>query len=309
MDAHALVSLARRSATKWMDDNAPSRAAALSYYTVFSLSPVLVIAVAVAGFVFGKQAVSGELHRQLDGLVGVQTAQAVQDMMVSASRPRAGLLASAVGVVILLIGATGAFVELQDALNAIWKVEKEKTSGVVAFVRARLLSFAMVGVIAFLLLASLAVSTALSALGHFAEDLLPGGELVDQAINLILSISVITALFASIYKVLPDKKIAWRDVALGSLVTSVLFTIGKLLIALYLGKSSVASSYGAAASFAVLLIWVYYSAMILLFGAAFTQLYAEDRAATPATRSVPSRSAPPRTGPRASRSARARSGS
>jgi membrane protein len=275
----ALASLAKRSVAKWIDDNAPSRAAALSYYTVFSLAPVLVIAVAVAGFVFGKQAVSGELHRQLDGLVGTQIALAIQDMMVSASRPRASLLASAAGLLVLLIGATGAFVELQDALNAMWKVEKKKTSGVLGFLRARLLSFAMVGVIAFLLLASLAVSTALSALGHFAEGRLPGGERVDQGIDLLLSIGVITALFASIYKVLPDKKIAWRDVALGSLVTSVLFTIGKFLIGLYLGKSSVASSYGAAASFAVLLIWVYYSAMILLFGAAFTQVYAEERAA------------------------------
>jgi membrane protein len=277
MNARALGSLAKRSVTKWIDDNAASRAASLSYYTVFSLAPLLVIAVAVAGFVFGKQAVSGELHRQIDGLVGAQSAQAIQDMMVSASRPGAGLLASVVGVVVLLLGATGAFVELQDALNAMWKVDKKKTSGVFGFLRARLLSFAMVGVIAFLLLASLAVSTVLSALGHFAEERLPGGELVAQGINLVVSIGVITLLFASIYKVLPDKTIAWKDVWLGAFVTSVLFTIGKLLIGLYLGKGSVASSYGAAGSFAMLLIWIYYSSMILFLGAAFTQLYAEER--------------------------------
>jgi membrane protein len=281
MEARALVSLAKRSVTKFIDDNAPSRAASLSYYTTFSLAPLLVIAVAVAGFVFGRQAVSGELHRQLDGLVGDKGAQAIQDMMVSASRPGAGLLATIVGVVVLLLGATGAFVELQDTLNAMWKVEKKKTSGVIGFLRARLLSFAMVGVIAFLLLASLAVSTVLSALGHFAEDLLPGGELVAQGLNLLVSIGVITLLFASIYKVLPDKKIAWGDVWLGSLVTSVLFTIGKLLIGLYLGKGSVASSYGAAGSFAILLIWIYYSSMIMFLGAAFTQVYGEDRARRP----------------------------
>jgi membrane protein len=255
MEARALVSLAKRSVTKFIDDNAPSRAASLSYYTTFSLAPLLVIAVAVAGFVFGRQAVSGELHRQLDGLVGDKGAQAIQDMMVSASRPGAGLLATIVGVVVLLLGATGAFVELQDTLNAMWKVEKKKTSGVIGFLRARLLSFAMVGVIAFLLLASLAVSTVLSALGHFAEDLLPGGELVAQGLNLLVSIGVITLLFASIYKVLPDKKIAWGDVWLGSLVTSVLF--------------------------AILLIWIYYSSMIMFLGAAFTQVYGEDRARRP----------------------------
>jgi membrane protein len=281
MDARALVSLAKRSVTKWLDDDAPSRAAALSYYTVFSLAPLLVIAVAVAGFVFGKQAVSGELHRQLDGLVGAQSAQAIQDMMVSASRPGAGLLASVVGVVVLLLGATGAFVELQDALNAMWKVERKKTSGILAFLRARLLSFAMVGVIAFLLLASLAVSTVLSALGHFADDRLPGGELLAQGVNLVVSVGVITLLFASIYKVLPDKSITWGDVWLGSFVTSILFTVGKLLIGLYLGKGSVASSYGAAGSFAMLLIWIYYSSMILFLGAAFTRIHGEARAGGP----------------------------
>jgi membrane protein len=281
MDARAVVSLAKRSVSKWIDDDAPSRAAALSYYTVFSLAPLLVIAVAVAGFVFGKQVVSGELYRQLGGMVGAQSAQAIQDMMVSASRPGAGLLASVVGVVVLLLGATGAFVELQDALNAMWKVERKKTSGILAFLRARLLSFAMVGVIAFLLLASLAVSTVLSALGHFADDRLPGGELLAQGVNLVVSVGVITLLFASIYKVLPDKSIAWGDVWLGSFVTSILFTVGKLLIGLYLGKGSVASSYGAAGSFAMLLIWIYYSSMILFLGAAFTQIHGEARAGGP----------------------------
>jgi len=270
-----VVPLAKRTVNEWIDDKAPSRAAALSYYTVFSIAPLLVIAVALAGFVFGKEAVTGELQRQLQGLVGEGGAKAIQEMMVSASQPGAGVLASILGVVMLLVGATGAFVELQDALNAMWGVEEKKSSGLVSFLRARIISFAMVGVIAFLLLASLAVSTALSALGHFAEERLPAGELTVQVANVVVSFAVITALFAAIFKVLPDVKVAWRDVWLGAAVTSLLFGVGKLLISLYLGKSSVASSYGAAGSFAVLLIWTNYSSMILFLGAEFTHVYAE----------------------------------
>jgi membrane protein len=272
MRAADLVSLVKRTITKWSEDNASSRAASLSYYTVFSIAPLLVIAVAVAGVVFGKDAVSGELQRQLQGLLGEGGAKAIQDMMVSASQTGAGALASALGIVMLVAGATGAFVELQETLNAMWKVEK-KTGGVIAFVRSRLLTFAMVGVIAFLLLASLIVSTALAAVAHFAEASIPGGALLFHALDLLVSFGVVTVLFAAVFKVLPDANVAWRDVWLGAAVTSILFGIGKLLIGLYLGASSVASSYGAAGSFAVLLIWVNYSAMILFFGAEFTQVY------------------------------------
>jgi membrane protein len=268
-----ILPLVKRTLGEWIDDNAPSRAASLSYYTVFSIAPLLVIAVAVASIVFGRDAVTGELHGQLRSLLGDAGAKAIQDMMISASRPGAGVLASVLGVVMLLAGATGAFVELQDTLNVIWDVDKTKMSGIVGFVRARLLSFAMVGVIAFLLLASLVISAILSAVGHFAEERLPGGEVVFQVINFLVSFGVITVLFAAIYKVLPDAKIPWRDVWLGAAVTSLLFGIGKLLIALYLGKTGVASSYGAAGSFAVLLIWINYTSMILLLGAEFTQVY------------------------------------
>ncbi len=201
-------------------------------------------------------------------------AEAIEAMMESASKPGAGILATALGLVMLVVGATGAFVELQDALNAMWDVKNKTTNGVVAFLRARVLSFAMIGVVAFLLLASLVVSTVLSAVGRYAEDRLPGGEVLIQLLNLAVSIAVVTVLFAAIYKVLPDEKVAWRDVWLGAAVTSLLFSIGKFLIGLYLGKSSVASSYGAAGSFAVLLIWINYSSMILFLGAEFTQVYA-----------------------------------
>lgn len=277
MDIRRLFQLFKRAASEWMDDNAPSRAASLSYYTVFSIAPILIIAVAIAGLVFGRQAVSGQLSGQLQGLLGSGSANAVEQMMASASKVGSGIVASALGIVLLALGACGAFVELQDTLNTMWGVEKKKTAGVFGFVRARLLSFAMVGVIAFLLLVSLVVSTGLAAVGHFAQGSLPGGEALFHALNFVVSFGVITFLFAAIFKILPAAKIAWRDVWLGAGVTSLLFTVGKLLIGLYLGKSTTASSYGAAGSFAVLLIWVYYSAMIVFFGAEFTQVYARAR--------------------------------
>ncbi|MGH7439140.1 MAG: YihY/virulence factor BrkB family protein [Polyangiaceae bacterium] len=277
MRALGLVSLLKRTTSEWIEDNAPSRAASLSYYTVFSLAPLLLIAVAIAGFVFGHDAVSGELGRQLQGLLGTASANAIQDMMARAHQKGTGILASVAGGAILLIGSTGAFVELQDALNAMWDVDKKKTSGVWALVRARLLSFAMIGVIAFLLLASLVVSAVLAALGRFAEHTLPGGEVVAHGVNFVVSLAVISVLFAAIFKVLPDVRIGWSDVWLGAGATALFFVAGKLLIGLYIGKSSLASGYGAAGSFAVLLIWVYYSAMIVLFGAEFTQVHARSR--------------------------------
>src|SRR5579872_3171516 len=278
MNVARLGSGLKRTATEWLEDNAPSRAASLSYYTIFSLAPLLLIAVAIAGLVFGHDAVSGELGKQLQSLLGAASANAIQDMMASASKKGTGILASIAGGALLLIGSTGAFVELQDALNAIWGVDKKKTSGLWALVRARLRSFAMVGVIAFLLLVSLVVSAVLAAVGHFAEQTLPGGEIVVHVVNALVSLAVITVLFAAIFKVLPDVQVAWRDVWVGAATTAVFFVVGKLLIGLYIGKSSFASSYGAAGSFAVLLIWIYYSAMILFFGAEFTQVHARSGA-------------------------------
>jgi membrane protein len=282
MNGSTLVSLLKRTVSEWIDDDAPSRAASLSYYTIFSLAPLLLIAVAIAGLIFGHDAAAGQLSKELQGLLGAASAAAIQDMMAGASRIGGGIVASIAGVVLLVLGSTGAFVELQDALNAMWDVDKKKTSGVWAFLRARLLSFAMIGVIAFLLLVSLVVSAVLAALGHFAEGALPGGEIVVEIVNVVLSLCVVTALFAAIFKVLPEARIAWRDVWLGAGVTAALFVVGKLLIGLYIGKSGVASIYGAAGSFAVLLIWIYYSAMIVLFGAEFTQVHSRSRASVPA---------------------------
>jgi membrane protein len=273
VNVRTAVALLKQTVAEWLEDNAPSRAASLSYYTAFSLAPLLLIAVVIAGLVFGQEAASRELSKQLQDLLGPGSAGAIQYMMASARHTGSGVLASIAGVVLLALGSTGAFVELQNALNAIWDVDEKKTSGLWGFIRARLLSFAMTGVIAFLLLVSLVVSAALAVLGQFAQAALPGGEVVAHAANFIVSLAVIAVLFAAIFKVLPDVKIGWRDVWLGAVVTSLLFVVGKLFIGLYLGKASVASSYGAAGSFAVLLIWINYSAMILLLGAEFTQVY------------------------------------
>ena len=272
-----MLGLLRQTVDQWLDDRGFTRSASLSYYTVFSIAPLLLIAVAVAGFVFGKDAVTGQLHEELRGMVGDEGATAIQEMMKSASKPGRGVIASILGALMLGVGATGAFVELQDTLNDMWGVDKNKTSGILGFLRARVLSLAMVMVIAFLLLVSLVVSTALSALGHYTASAFPGWNIALQVTNIVVSFAVITGLFAAIYKVLPNVKVSWKDVWLGAAFTSVLFAIGKLLIGLYLGKTSVSSSYGAAGSFAVLLVWINFSSMILFFGAEFTQVFSRSR--------------------------------
>ena len=282
MHPRAILRLLKQTLDEWLDDRGFTRAASLSYYAVFSVAPLLLVAVAVAGVVFGRDAVSGQLQEELEGLVGESGAAAIQDMMKAAAKQGGGVLASIVGVALVLVGATGAFVELQDTLNDMWGVDKNKTSGIFGFLRARVLSLAMVLVIAFLLLVSLVVSTGLSAVGSYAAHTLPGWQLLLQIANFVLSFAVITVLFATIYKFLPNTKVEWKNVWAGAALTSALFAVGKLLIGLYLGKSSVASSYGAAGSFAVLLIWVNFSSMILYFGAEFTQVLSRARAGLPA---------------------------
>ncbi|CAN5905855.1 N/A [soil metagenome] len=273
--------LFKQTVDEWLDDRGFTRAASLSYYTVFSIAPLLLVAVAIAGIVFGRDAVSGQLEQELKGLLGPTGAAAVQDMMKGAVNQGGGALASIVGLALVVVGATGAFVELQDTLNDMWGVDKNKTSGILGFLRARVLSLAMVLVIAFLLLVSLVVSTALSAIGAYAAHTLPGWRLVLQIVNLVFSFAVITFLFATIYRFLPNTTVKWKNVWPGAALTSALFAVGKLLISLYLGKSSVASSYGAAGSFAVLLIWVNFSSMILYFGAEFTQVLSRSREGLP----------------------------
>ena len=272
-----LYRLLKQTLDEWLDDRGFTRAASLSYYTVFSVAPLLLIAVAVAGIVFGRDAVTGQLQSELQGLVGESAAATIQEMMKSAVTQGGGVLATIAGVALVIVGATGAFVELQDTLNDMWGVDKNKTSGVIGFIRARVLSLAMVLVVAFLLLVSLVISTALSALGSYFAHVFPGWHLVLQIVNLLFSFGVITFLFAMIYKFLPNTEVAWKNVWLGAAFTSALFAIGKLVIGLYIGKSSVSSSYGAAGSFAVLLIWINFSSMILYFGAEFTQVLSRAR--------------------------------
>jgi len=270
----SLWPLVKESVSQWSDDYAPSMGAALAYYTVFSIAPLIVIAVAVAGFVFGAEAARGEIFAQLRGVMGDDGAAAVQGLVKSAGEPGKGTFAAIVGVVTLLLGATTVFGELQSDLDRIWDVPKSTESGIRALLRGRLLSFGMILGIGFMLLVSLVLSAALSALARFWDSWFEGWEFVLQAVNFLVSFGIITGLFAMIYKLLPRCRIEWRDVWIGAMVTSLLFSIGKLLIGLYIGKSSVASGFGAAGSLVIVLLWVYYSSQIFLLGAEFTKTYA-----------------------------------
>jgi len=270
----SLWPLAKESFSQWSDDYAPSMGAALAYYTIFSIAPLIVIVIAVAGFVFGAEAARGEIFAQLRGMVGDDGAAAVQGLVKSASEPGKGTFAAIAGVVTLLLGATTVFGELQSDLDRIWDVPKSTESGIKALLRGRMLSFGMILGIGFLLLVSLVLSAGLAALARFWDSWFAGWEVVLQAVNFFVSFAIITGLFAMIYKLLPRCKIEWRDVWVGAMVTSLLFAIGKLLIGLYLGKSGVASGFGAAGSLVIVLLWVYYSSQIFLLGAEFTKTYA-----------------------------------
>lgn len=272
------VRLIKGTFAEWKEDNVPVLAAALAYYTVFSLAPLLLIAIAIAGAVFGEEAARGELVRQIQGLVGKEGAEAVQAMIQNADKPNSGgAIATVIGVILLMFGASGVFGQLQSALNTIWEVKPKPGQGIRSFLVSRFLSFAMVLVIGFLLLVSLLLSSILVAASHFFDSLMPGLPVLGQVINFLISFGVITVLFASIYKFLPDVEIPWKNLWMGAAVTAVLFNIGKFAIGLYLGNSSVGSAYGAAGSLVVVLIWVFYSAQILLIGAEFTQVYSKYR--------------------------------
>jgi membrane protein len=275
MDSKRLWGLARESAWAWIDDYAPSMGAAIAYYTVFSLAPLLIIVIAIAGLVFGADAARGEIVGQLRGLIGQDGAMAVQGLLKSASRPATNALASIVSLGTLALGATSIFSELQNDLDRIWRAPATQlATGLWALVRSRLLTFGMIMAIGFLLLVSLVVSAGLSALGKWWGPYFGAWESVLQVVNFVVSFAIITALFAMVYKILPRVHVAWRDVWVGALVTSLLFNIGKLAIGLYLGKSGVASGFGAAGSIVVLLVWVYYSSQIFLYGAEFTWVFA-----------------------------------
>ena len=262
----------------WMDDYAPSMGAALSYYTLFSLAPLLVLIIAIAGMVFGQDAAQGAIIAQLQGIMGKEGATAVQDLLTAAREPSTGIIASIVGGFLLLLGATAIFAELQTDLDRIWEVPaKEKPSGLWGWLRSRVLSFGLVLGLAFMLMISLVVSAALSASGEW----LAGGaaeSVLASVLNFAASFGLFTVLFAMIYKIMPTAKISWHDVWMGAAVTALLFNVGKSLIGLYLAKSSVDSGFGAAGSFVILVAWFYYSAQIFLFGAEYTWVYANSKA-------------------------------
>ena len=269
-----LWDLLRKTLTEWQEDKAPRLAAALAYYTAFSLAPILVIAIAVVGVVFDRQAAREQVVRQINSLAGPQGAELVDSMLNAAQDMGENVLATMFGLLALIFGATGVFGQLQDALNTMWEVAPKPQKGITGFIKKRFFSFTMVVGVGFLLLVSLAISAALSALSEWSVGLLPGLEAVMQGINFVVSLLVITLLFALVFKYVPDAEIAWWDVWLGAGVTALLFTIGKLLIGLYLGNTDVTEGFGAAGALVVILLWVYYSAQISFFGAEFTQVYA-----------------------------------
>ncbi|MEH2317177.1 YihY/virulence factor BrkB family protein [Nostoc sp.] len=274
MNLQAIWKLLQETFKEWSEDKASRLAAALAYYTIFSIAPLLIIVIAIAGAVFGEEAARGQIVGQIQGLVGKDGAQFIQTAIQNANKPHTGAIASIISVVVLLVGATGLFTELQDSLNTIWEVKPKPGRAINNMIRLRFLSFAMVIGIGFLLLVSLVISTALAALVTYFSNLIPGVDFLWQFLNFVISFAITTVLFGLIFKVLPDVKIAWSDVLIGAALTSFLFSIGRFLLGQYLGNGSFGSAYGAAGSLVVILAWVNYAAQILFFGAEFTQVYA-----------------------------------
>ena len=300
--------LIKRAAAAWTDDYAPSMGAALSYYTIFSLAPLLLIVISVAGLFFGTEAVRGEIFGQLRGLMGDDAAKAVEAILTTVSKPTESITAAVIGVAVLLIGATAVFGELQDALDRIWRAPvADKSNSLWRLLRTRLLSFGMILGIAFLLMVSLVLGAVMAALGKWMGGVFGSWEVLAQMVNLFVGFALTTVVFAMIYKLMPRVRVRWHDVWFGAVVTSLLFTVGKLLIGLYIGRSGIASAFGAAGSLVVILVWVYYSAQIFLIGAEFTWVYAHtfgslrevsklDNLAVSEADTVPSRTSTPHTG-------------
>jgi len=284
-----IVFLVSETVQSFIEDKALRLAAALAYYSVFSIAPLLVIAISLAGLVFGVDAVKGQLEDQMRSYIGKEAASAVQALVQSAAKPKEGWIGTVTGFVVLLIGASGVFGQLKDALNTIWEVKPRPGSSVWLYIQERLLSFGMVLVIGFLLLTSLLLTTALSAVSDQLGRVLGLPEQVWVSLAFAMSMGMVTGLFAIIFKVLPDAQVRWRHVWLGAFVTAVLFEIGKFALGFYLGRESTVSSYGASASVVLLLLWIYYAACILLLGAEFTQAYSRltDRKVKPAPNAVP----------------------
>ncbi|MBV9493783.1 MAG: YihY/virulence factor BrkB family protein [Acidobacteria bacterium] len=289
--------LTKAAASSWVDDFAQSMGAALAYYTMFSIAPFLLIVISLAGLIFGEEAARGEIATQLRGLMGREGAEAVQKLLESASQPARSVTATVIGIVLVLIGATSVFAELQDALDRIWRAPKRYKTGIRSLLRSRLLSFGTIAGISFLLMVSLVVSAALAAFGRIWGPRFADWQTTVAVINFLVSFALTTTVFAMIYKIMPRVKVAWADVWIGATVTALLFTVGKSLIGLYIGKSGVTSGFGAAGSLVVSMLWVYYSAQIFLLGAEFTWAYAltfgsrREKALPAAAPPVPSRAA------------------
>lgn len=289
MNLRVMTKLLGATYTKWTADHAQGLGAALAFYTVFSLAPLLLIVIAIGGLVFGQDAAEGHIIGQIQSLVGEESAQAIQSMIEEARKPAAGIIATVLAMVMMLLGATGVFAQLQEALNTIWSVEDKPGEGMWRILKDRFMSLIAVLGTGFLLLISLVISAGLSAVGTTLEHVLPIPEFLLQLINVFVSFAIVTLLFAMIYKLLPDIAIQWGDVWIGAILTSLLFTIGKFVIGVYLGHSHVGIAYGAAGSLVVILIWVYYASQIFLLGAEFTAVYA----ASHGSRFVPSQNARP----------------
>jgi membrane protein len=268
--------LFKQTFSEWLEDKAPQLGAALAYYTVFSLAPLILVLLAIIGWIFQNDPAGAwkKVTEQMSYFLDKSAVDVVQNIAQQAAQPTKGLLATMIGILLALFGASGVFGQLQDALNTIWGVKAKPGAGILGFLRLRFLSFAMVGGVCFLLLVSLTLQSVLRGFSHYVQAVLPGGIVIAMAVYWIFDLAVVILLFAIIFKFLPDAKIQWRDVWIGAIMTAILFAIGKWALGLYLGSGSAASAYGAASSLITLLLWVYYSSQILLFGAEFTQVYA-----------------------------------
>jgi membrane protein len=270
------LGLFKQTFSEWLEDKAPQLGAALAYYTVFSLAPLILVLLAIIGWIFQNDPAGAwkKVTEQMSYFLDKSAVDVVQNIAQQAAQPTKGLLATMIGILLALFGASGVFGQLQDALNTIWGVKAKPGAGILGFLRLRFLSFAMVGGVCFLLLVSLTLQSVLKGFSHYVQAVLPGGIVIAMAVYWIFDLAVVILLFAIIFKFLPDAKIQWRDVWIGAAMTAIFFAIGKWVLGLYLGSGSAASAYGAASSLITLLLWVYYSSQILLFGAEFTQVYA-----------------------------------
>ena len=284
------ISLLKQTFSEWLDDKVPQLGAALAYYTVFSLAPLVLLLLAIVGFLFRNDPAGAwqKVTEQMSYFLDKSAIDVVQGIAQKASQPNKGVLATSIGILLALFGASGVFGQLQDALNTIWGVKTKPGVGIMGFIRSRFLSFAMVAGVCFLLLVSLVLESLLKSLSHYVQAMLPGGIVIALVVYSIFDLGVVVLLFASIFKFLPDVKIQWGDVWIGALMTAIFFAVGKWALGLYLGSGAAASAYGAASSLITLLLWIYYSSQILLFGAEFTQVYAAraGRALVPAKYAV-----------------------